>query len=507
MAIALNIPSQIEKYLSVALFPATGNEFTLYITNDTNRLYQWNGAAYVEVSQQDAVNWGSIGGDIINQTDLQLALAGKVDVEAGKGLSTNDYTTAEKNKLAGIEAGAQVNDVDSVNGYTGAVVLNKSDVGLSNVDNTSDLNKPISTATQSALNAKENTITAGTTSQYFRGDKTFQTLDKAAVGLGNVDNTSDANKPISTATQAALNAKQDTLVSGTNIKTINGSSILGSGDFLTIPQLTTAQRDALTPVAGYPIYNTTEGYLETYDNFWGWMPIASQNEWMRKWGFEYWNDNVVSDAVLQASLTGTGSSFNPGSANSVANNKPGKSIFLLGTTVGSSLRVLSQSPYQLGGGRIFFECGIVAIQLSALTNRFVALVGFFGIPQSQLTSQDQTNGAYFLYDEGGVSSGSAASPNWQCVTTAGGVRTFTTTSIPYTIGQSYKMWVVINDNSSIVLFYMNETLVATHNTNVPTGASQLVGWGAGALRITGTTSAFAFWADYIGYKQKFTTPR
>ena len=158
MAITLNIPSQIEKYLSVAFFPATGNDFTLYIANDTNRLYQWNGADYVEVSQQDAVNWGSIGGDIINQTDLQLALAAKVDVEAGKGLSTNDYTTAEKNKLAGIEAGAQVNDVDSVNGYTGAVVLSKSDVGLSNADNTSDLNKPISTATQAALNTKQDKV-------------------------------------------------------------------------------------------------------------------------------------------------------------------------------------------------------------------------------------------------------------------------------------------------------------------------------------------------------------
>ena len=56
------------------------------------------------------------------------------------------------------------------------------------------------------------------------------TLDKSDVGLGNVDNTSDADKPISTATQTALNAKQATLVSGTNIKTINGSSLLGSGD-------------------------------------------------------------------------------------------------------------------------------------------------------------------------------------------------------------------------------------------------------------------------------------
>lgn len=55
-------------------------------------------------------------------------------------------------------------------------------------------------------------------------------LTKTQVGLSNVDNTSDANKPISTATQTALDGKQATLVSGTNIKTINGNSLLGSGD-------------------------------------------------------------------------------------------------------------------------------------------------------------------------------------------------------------------------------------------------------------------------------------
>lgn len=63
---------------------------------------------------------------------------------------------------------------------------------------------------QTQLNGKEPTITAGTTAQYYRGDKTFQTLDKAAVGLSNVDNTSDLNKPISTATQTALNGKANT---------------------------------------------------------------------------------------------------------------------------------------------------------------------------------------------------------------------------------------------------------------------------------------------------------
>ena len=57
-------------------------------------------------------------------------------------------------------------------------------------------------------------------------------LNKNDVGLNNVDNTSDLNKPISTATQTALDTKQDNLVSGTNIKTINGESILGSGDLV-----------------------------------------------------------------------------------------------------------------------------------------------------------------------------------------------------------------------------------------------------------------------------------
>ena len=68
------------------------------------------------------------------------------------------------------------------------------------------------------------------------GAVTAQTGDytKEQVGLGNVDNTSDSSKPVSTAQAAAIASavatKQDTLASGTNIKTINGSSILGSGN-------------------------------------------------------------------------------------------------------------------------------------------------------------------------------------------------------------------------------------------------------------------------------------
>lgn len=55
----------------------------------------------------------------------------------------------------------------SVAGKTGVVTLNKTDVGLANVDNTSDANKPVSTATQTALDAKANLSGASFTGPVF----------------------------------------------------------------------------------------------------------------------------------------------------------------------------------------------------------------------------------------------------------------------------------------------------------------------------------------------------
>jgi hypothetical protein len=106
--------------------------------------------------------------------------------------------------------------------------LVKGDVGLGNVDNTSDASKPVSTATQTALDGKQDldsdlTAIAGLspsnddviqrkagawTNRTPAQLKTDLALVKGDVGLGNVDNTADADKPISTATQTALDAKQ-----------------------------------------------------------------------------------------------------------------------------------------------------------------------------------------------------------------------------------------------------------------------------------------------------------
>lgn len=54
------------------------------------------------------------------------------------------------------EGGEVVSGVTSVNGMVGDVIVEKKHIGLENVNNTADLDKPISTATQTALNAKAN---------------------------------------------------------------------------------------------------------------------------------------------------------------------------------------------------------------------------------------------------------------------------------------------------------------------------------------------------------------
>lgn len=168
--------------------------------------------------------WGDITGTLSDQTDLQTALNAKqasdADLTAIAALSpTNDDLLQRK-------AGAWTNRTPAQ--VKTDLALTKSDVGLGSVDNTADADKPVSSATQTALDAKQAadadlTTFAGLspsnddllqrkagawTNRTPAQVKTDLGLVKADVGLGNVDNTSDANKPVSSATQTALDAKQ-----------------------------------------------------------------------------------------------------------------------------------------------------------------------------------------------------------------------------------------------------------------------------------------------------------
>jgi len=99
--------------------------------------------------------------------------------------------------------------------FTGTVTgITKSMINLGNVDNTSDVNKPVSTAQQTALDLK-----APINNPIFTG--TVTGITKSMINLGNVDNTSDINKPVSTDQQAALDLKAP-LESPTFTGTVSG---------------------------------------------------------------------------------------------------------------------------------------------------------------------------------------------------------------------------------------------------------------------------------------------
>ena len=180
-----------------------------------------------------------------NSVTVTLNLAGAAGPGVSAGGTAGQVLT--KNTNTNYDTGWQTPTpapVNSVAGRTGAVTLTRSDVGLSNVDNTSDVGKPVSTAQATADAVNATALTAETTraaaaeaSGLARANHTgtqlaatisdlstavvaaapvssvagrtgVVTLIKTDVGLGSVDNTSDATKPVSTAQASALAGKQ-----------------------------------------------------------------------------------------------------------------------------------------------------------------------------------------------------------------------------------------------------------------------------------------------------------
>ena len=111
--------SYVSEASSGTIFSSTGNDATIPLADITN-------AGLLSPSEKSKINNLS-------------------------GVNTGDETTSSiqaKRPLKTIEG-------QSLEG-TGNIDLNKSDVGLSSVDNVADINKPISNATQTALDIKEN---------------------------------------------------------------------------------------------------------------------------------------------------------------------------------------------------------------------------------------------------------------------------------------------------------------------------------------------------------------
>lgn len=86
-------------------------------------------------------------------------------------------------------------------------------LGLGNVDNTSDMDKPVSTAQGAAIGSVEYTLV-----HHEQNTDNPHNVTKSQVGLGNVDNTSDADKPVSTAQAAAIKVAKDDITAHKNNK-------------------------------------------------------------------------------------------------------------------------------------------------------------------------------------------------------------------------------------------------------------------------------------------------
>lgn len=197
------LPSYVDDVIEVDTFsnlPGTGESGKIYIVQDTNLTYRWSGTGYVEISKS-----------------LALGETSSTAYPGDKGKATTDKLNKTSNKV--------VVGPTTVNPSTDKIVLKyqthftstNSDSEDSHIINAATTSQAgvMSSADKTKLNGLKDQ--AGITSDIDAVQTNLEThinnksnpheVTKDQVGLGNVDNTSDANKPISTATQNALNSK------------------------------------------------------------------------------------------------------------------------------------------------------------------------------------------------------------------------------------------------------------------------------------------------------------
>lgn len=227
------------------------------------------------------------------------AVSGRVDIAEADIVATD------------AELAAHTGDTGNPHSVTAA------QVGLGNVDNTSDVDKPISTAQQVALDQKQDASTAATDLELsaHTGDTgNPHSVTAAQVGLGNVDNTSDADKPISTAQaatnvalQADINTRQPAATAATDAELSAGLDLKVAVDASNISTNYAVPTNSIS-INGWsdPEYNNTnyvygiwEGspYWEYDGTEWAGIYWISENEW-----WEFWIGSSAVDTNSDSNL-------------------------------------------------------------------------------------------------------------------------------------------------------------------------------------------------------------
>ncbi len=490
---------------------------TANITDSTNKRFVTN-AHLVVIGNTSNTNTGDE-----TQATIKTKLGAATTLVDGY-LTATDWTTFN-GKQALITAGTTA---QYYRGDKTFQTLDKTAVGLANVDNTTDASKPISTLTQTALNAKEPTITAGTTGQYWRGDKSWQTLNSTAVGLGNVDNTSDASKPISTLTQTALNAKEGTITAGTTAQYYRGdksfqtlnSAAVGLGSVPDVDATNASNISSGTLANARLSANLTEIGDETFvdgeiiQSFGGTLQNASlgvgvtgaveitnsagqilfdapyaKGPLNQKSGFFEdfitYSGTTISQ-ILARSVSGIGAGTSIGPAlSSGTDTRNGYIIFTTGTTgsgiagcATGGLSLINFANIPIGGyEEVGFRFKIPTI--SNGTQSFQILAGF-GDSASGLTP---TDGAYVTVGSG--------TTGFQGNTSSNSTRTNQGSLLATVANTDYVVRVRVSNIAgtlSASYFVDGSQLGTALTTNIPSGAGRDVGISFGISKIAGSTA-------------------
>jgi len=211
------------------------NGFTGNVTNNNLSLTLQN-ANTTQDGQLTASSFNAFSGAVSNVTELQnqtATLSSSLNQTNAMLIETTNNTTSLSTTKLNI-TDALVLGSTNLTAYRGdlGVATEGNVTALQNLTTTlsSDAN-----TTNSILNGATSNITTLQGNVSALSNHTINTsnphnVTKAQIGLPNVTDVTPLELPVSNATQTALNDKQGTLISGTNIKTINGNSILGSGD-------------------------------------------------------------------------------------------------------------------------------------------------------------------------------------------------------------------------------------------------------------------------------------
>ena len=197
------LPSYVDDVIEVDTFsnlPGTGESGKIYIVQDTNLTYRWSGTDYVEISKSLALgetsstaypgDKGKATTDKLNRIPDKL-ITDTVNVNQSTTEAVLNFTTyRQEAQQIGRNTLTITSATTSQAGLMSSSDKTKLDGLKDQADITSDINA-VQTNLETHINNKSNP----------------HEVTKDQVGLGNVDNTSDANKPISNATQTALNGK------------------------------------------------------------------------------------------------------------------------------------------------------------------------------------------------------------------------------------------------------------------------------------------------------------